>query len=156
ASPDCPGWTYPAPALPGRRSTSDLCLSLAANPSVLFVSLPAPLQSVPAPFSFALRPSLPELLSLLPELLRCLAARPSFLTVLPFSAPSLLSSSRSSYRHRPRDRRQAFCRSGRHPSPTAAAAQPAGFPSWLLLSARALAKIGNPFDDVGVARNEAV
>src|SRR6185437_13761469 len=151
ARPDCPEWTCRAPVLPGQRLASGLCPSVPAHPSVLFLSLPAPLQSVPPRFSFVLRPSLPALLSFLPGQLPCVCL------LLLFSA---------SWLHWRRVWSQAFYQSARHPSyrfgrhrsPTLspAAIRAASLPSSLLLSARTFAKIGNPFDDVGVARNEPV
>src|SRR5262249_46206783 len=98
----------PAHFLPGRRSTSGFAPSVPARlPSVLLLSLPAPLQSVPVPFS-----SLPGLLRSPPEVL-------SFSPALLLSVRLRLPSLSVSWRHRRRVRPRAFYPSGRHPSPAA-------------------------------------
>src|SRR5262249_16820849 len=143
--PDCPGWTCPARFLRGQKLTSDLCPSVPAlRPSVLFLLLLAPLQPVLVPFS-----SQPGLLPFLAEVLSSLPA------LLP-SVASLLPSLPASWGRRRRVRPRVFYPSGRQPSPAAtrAATRAASLPSWLLLSVPAVAKVGNPFDDLGVVRHE--
>src|SRR5438067_5723754 len=127
---DCPRWTCRAPLHRGQRSASRLRLPL-----------PEDLQPVLVP--------LPILLAVLQSLVaasQCLRA--------PLRSVAALHPSFSARRrHRRRVCFWACRRPAQRHSPAAVKIRSVG--SWLLLSGFAVAKVGNPFLDVGVVRNES-
>src|SRR5262249_18723457 len=141
---DCPRWTCRAPLHRGRRSASRLRLSL-----------PAPLQPVPVTLQF-LPAALQSLAALVPSLRAPVQSVDALVPSLR-RRDGLLRALLPSFSAAPPYRRSVrfwVCRppARRHSS---VIVQIISVGSWLLLSAFAVAKVGDPFLYLGVVRNES-